>query len=130
VLFAPYATAPLATKLPATPLLAYLNLKPNINDYSCTSLALLWWNLRATGKPADILIRTSAAPTAVFTPRRPSNAKRAAAVSACFSVFFSASRGRHWAFVYHPGCFLSLSPTHHFLREEIVAPLNARIERE
>jgi hypothetical protein len=24
-----------------------LNLKPNINDYSCTSCALLWWNSEA-----------------------------------------------------------------------------------
>src|SRR5271156_6219590 len=45
------ATAPLAinpaSNTPATRFT--LDLKPNINDYSCTSLALLLWNSRPAG---------------------------------------------------------------------------------
>src|SRR3984957_10570221 len=60
------ATAPLAinpaSNNPATHFT--LDLKPNINDYSCTSLALLLWNVRPAcwNTMRVSLIRTSAAP--------------------------------------------------------------------
>src|ERR1700722_15746373 len=59
------AIAPLAMVAASNTAVAHftLTLKPNINDYSCTSLALLWWNSKAAGaKPTGpSLIRTSAA---------------------------------------------------------------------
>src|ERR1700679_2578139 len=58
------ALAPLAaTTASNTPATHFtFNLKPNINDYSCTSCALLWWNLGIRLlEQRPILIRTSEA---------------------------------------------------------------------
>src|SRR5882757_5628859 len=92
------ATAPLATDIASnTPATCFtLNLKPNINDYSCTSLALLWWNSRAAGlKPAGLyLIRTSAehysGPYLERSASRWRKKAAAAVLAKSFSVFSSA----------------------------------------